>query len=136
MKKLTKMRILAFALYAVGFTFQYTLPVVIFGTILPLTKEDVGKGLTTVGVLALLFICIVITRRLKKRVHEWKRGLARALVLVAFKIVPILLITLFMRWLEPLVLSIIQYWYRMLVLFAVGWVFDVMAEITEASANE
>lgn len=135
MTKISKLKLLAFALYAVGFTFQYTLPLVIFGTILPYTKEDIGRGLTTAGVVALLIICIAITRRLKKRVHEWKRGAARALVLVAFKIVPILLITLFMRWFEPLVLAIIQYWYRMLILFAVGWGFDVLAEITEASAS-
>ena len=135
MTKISKLKLLAFALYAVGFTFQYTLPLVIFGTILPYTKEDIGRGLTTAGVVALLIICIAITRRLKKRVHEWKRGAARALVLVAFKIVPIVLITLFMRWFEPLVLAIIQYWYRMLILFAIGWAFDVLAEITEASAS-
>lgn len=135
MTKTSKIKILAFALYAVGFTFQYTIPLVVFGSILPYTKEEIGRGLTTVGVLALLFMCTVITKRLKKRVHEWKRGAARALVLVAFKIVPVILITLFMRWLEPLVYSIIHYWYRMLILFAVGWGFDVLAEITEASAE-
>lgn len=136
MTKITKIKLLAFALYAFGFTFQYTIPVIVFGSILPYTKEDIGRGLTTVGILAVLFMCAVIAKRLKKRVYEWKRGAARALVLVAFKLVPIVLITLFMRWLEPLVYSLIHYWYRMLIFFGIGWAFDVFAEITEASINE
>ena len=135
MKKPSKLKLLAFALYAVGFTFQYTIPLIIFGTILPYTREDAGKAITTVGILALCVLMIVIIRRIKKRVIEWKRGLPRALVLACFKIAPIVFITVFMRWLEPLALSIIAYWYRMLALFGVGILFDILAEFTEAQAD-
>lgn len=122
-------------LYAVGFTFQYTIPIVVFGSILPYTKEDIGRGLTTIGVIAVLVFASLIIKRLKKRVHEWKRGAPRALVLALFKIVPVVIITLFMRWFEPLIYSIIRYWYRMLIMFVIGWAFDILAEITEASAE-
>ena len=136
MTKISRIKLLAFALYAFGFTFQYTIPVIVFGSIMPYTKDDIGRGLTTVGILAVLVMCAAIAKRLKKRVYEWKRGAPRALVLVAFKVVPIILVTLFMRWLEPLVYSIIHYWYRMLIFFGIGMAFDVFAEITEASIDE
>jgi hypothetical protein len=133
--KPSKIKVLAFLLYAVGFTFQYTIPIVVFGSILPYTKEDIGRGLTTIGVIAVLVFASLIIKRLKKRVHEWKRGAPRALVLALFKIVPVVIITLFMRWFEPLIYSIIRYWYRMLIMFVIGWAFDILAEITEASAE-
>ena len=135
MSKPSKIKVLAFLLYAVGFTFQYTIPIVVFGSILPYTKEDIGRGLTTIGVIAVLIFASLIIKRLKKRVHEWKRGAPRALVLALFKIVPVVIITLFMRWFEPLIYSIIRYWYRMLIMFVIGWAFDILAEITEASAE-
>lgn len=135
MSKPSKIKVLAFLLYAVGFTFQYTIPIVVFGSILPYTKEDIGRGLTTIGVIAVLVFASLIIKRLKKRVHEWKRGAPRALVLALFKIVPVVIITLFMRWFEPLIYSIIRYWYRMLIMFVIGWAFDILAEITEASAE-
>jgi hypothetical protein len=133
--KISKIKLLAFLLYAVGFTFQYTIPVIVYGSVLPYNREDLGRGLTAAGVVALLIICAAIAKRLKKRVHEWKRGALRALVLVVFKAVPVIIFTIFLRWVEPLLFSMIHYWYRILILFAIGWAFDVLAEITEASAE-
>lgn len=120
-------------LYVLGFTFTYTLPFVLFGRVIPYTKEGIGKSLTTCGILALCIFAFIVIGKIKDRIKEWKKGAPRALVLLVLRAVPVVIITIFMRWLEPFITSMISYWYDMLFIIPVGWIFDVAAEILESN---
>lgn len=120
-------------LYVLGFTFTYTIPFVLFGRVIPYTKEGIGKSLTTCGILALCVFAFIVVGKISGRVKEWKKGAPRAFVQLLLRAVPVIIMTIFMKWLEPLITSVIGYWYDMLFIIPIGWLFDVVAEILESN---
>ncbi|MBR3680628.1 MAG: hypothetical protein IKL79_01330 [Clostridia bacterium] len=129
------MKILYISLYVLGFTFEATIPVIILSSVVPFTKDSAGKAVTFIGILAGLWLLYQAYKRLKKRITEWKRGLARASVLAAFKLVPIILITVVCKWIPTVVESAAIYWYRVFPIMIVGIILTVIAEVVEREAK-
>lgn len=123
-------------LYLLGFTFSYTIPFILFGSVVPYTKEGIGHSLTTCGILALCIFAFIVIGKLKERIREWKKGAVRALVLLVIKAVPVVLITIFMYWLKPFIASLMDYWFDMIFVIPIGWCFDIAAEIIESNIAE
>lgn len=125
------MKVLTIILYIFGFTFEATIPVVVLCATVPFTKTSAGTAITFFGVVAALWFIFQIYKRLKKRVIEWERGFKRALVLAVFKLVPLVLITIFVKWIPAVITAASTYWFRVLPIMIVGIIFTVFAEVCE-----
>lgn len=130
------MKVLAFILYAIGFTFQYTIPLVLFGRVIPLSTEGVSRGLTGVGLFVVCIFATIIIGRIKGRIREMQKGFIRALLLVVTKALPVIVITAFIDWLGPFVDTLTEYWADALSLIITGWLFDVFAEVIESYTDK
>ncbi len=130
------MKVLAFILYAIGFTLQYTLPLILFGRVIPLTSEGVGRSLTGIGVFVVCIFALIVIGRIKGRIREMDKGIARALLLTLTKAIPVTVITLFIGWLGPFAVSLTEYWGDVIMFIFVGWLFDVFAEVVESHAED
>ena len=61
------MKKLATIFQFVGFIIHYLVPVIVFGDIVPYTKESVGKCLTGMGYIAIALVLLFIAKKFK----EW-----------------------------------------------------------------
>lgn len=129
------MKALYISLYILGFTFEATLPVIILASVVPFARDSAGKAISFIGILAVLWLIFQAYKRIKKRVAEWKRGIARASVFAAFKLVPIILITIVCKWIPTVVEAAATYWYRVFPIMILGILFTVIAEIVEREAK-
>lgn len=112
-----------------GFIFQYVLPVLLFGRILPYTRQDIKKSLTVAGIAAICFLLLMLGKKVKEAVIRWDHGIKRGVALSIIEAVPVLLIALFLRWLVPAVNSILEFWYSIIPFFVIGRICYVIAEV-------
>lgn len=130
------MKALTIIMYVFGFTFEVTIPVVILCSVVPFTRDSAGRAVTLVGVLAGLWFLYQVYKRLKKRIYEWERGLMRAVVLGSFKLVPIILITIFVKWIPTVVTAAANYWFRVFPIMIMGIIFTIIGEICEKEVRD
>ena len=112
-----------------GFVFEYVLPIILFGKVIPYTHGEIAAGLTAAGVIAVCILAIVVAKRIKESVIRWDHGLPRGIVLSLIEAVPIVLVALFLRWLAPAISGILEYWLSIIPFFIVGRLFYIFAEI-------
>lgn len=120
------------ALYVFGFVFEYVIPILLFGLVLPLVHGKINEGLTLVGVIALCVLGVIFLVKARDRVKQWEKGLVRAAVLSAFKMVPLLVFALLMNWLLPFIVELRAYLWRIIFPFTIGCFLDMLAEYLEA----
>ena len=129
------MKALYISLYVLGFTCEATIPVIILASVVPFSRDSAGKAITFVGILACLWLMFQAYKRIKNRIAEWKRGFARASVFAAFKLVPIILITIVCKWIPTVVEAAATYWYRVIPIMIFGIILTVVAEVVEKEAK-
>ncbi len=112
-----------------GFIFEYVLPIIFFGKIIPYTHGEIAAGLTTAGIIAVCILALIIAGKVKDSVIRWKRGLPRGIALSVIEAVPVILISLFLKWLSPTISSILEYWLSIIPFFVIGRLFYIFAEI-------
>ena len=115
-------------LIILGFTFQYTIPLLFFGRIIPYTHGEIGAGLTKVGVIALCVFAIIAVRKLKERVIALDKGTFRAIMISLIEAIPVVAIAICLRWLAPIVQSLLDYWYSIIPFFVLGRLFYIVSE--------
>ena len=112
----------------VGFAIQYLIPIIIFGDVVPYTREGVGRCLTGMGYIAIglaLFFCF---KKLKEWLLQRPKSIARALILSIFPIVWWLAILLGLEFLSTFVLKISIYWDKVILFILLGRGFYVVSE--------
>lgn len=120
------MKVFSFLLSGIGFTFQYIIPIILFGNVIPYTRE---AGLTFVGYLAVVVTILIISGKLKDKLKEKKKGLVRASLLSLFPIVFWVIIKVGINYLVNLFVSIAQYWGYLIIFILIGRLFYIISEI-------
>ena len=114
--------------YVIGFILEYVVPICLFGVVTPLIHGKLEEGLTTVGALAVVILAFIIIGKIKDIVKEWKKSLGRAIILALLKAVPLVAFALVVHFLAPFIAKLQEYIWRIVPIFSVGLIFDVVGE--------
>ena len=114
------MRKLATLFQFVGFTIQYLFPIVLFGDIIPYTKESLGKCLTGMGYIAIALVLYFCLKKFKEWLLQRPKSIKRALILSLFPIVWWVAILLGMDFLSAFVLKFSHYWDKVIIFILLG----------------
>lgn len=123
------MKVWSYILSGIGFTFQYIIPIVLFGKVIPYTHESLEAGLTVMGYIALAIIVLIISGKLKDKLHGMKKGLVRALLLSLFPIAYWLIIKIGINYILNLFVALAQYWGYLIIFILIGRLFYIISEI-------
>lgn len=123
------MRIYSHILSGIGFIFQYIIPIVLFGNVIPYTHESLEAGLTVMGYLALVIFILIVSGKLKERLHDMHKGLVRALLLSLFPIAYWIIVKIGINSLLNLFMALAQYWGYIILFILIGRLFYVLSEI-------
>ena len=115
-------------LSVLGFTFEYIIPIILFGGVIPYTHDGAKAGLTKMGYIAIGVIFFVFSKKIKEVVLQQDKGLTRALILSAFPIVAWVLISLGLGMITTFVASLTVYWNRVLIFIILGRICHVVEE--------
>ena len=123
------MKVWSNILSGIGFIFQYIIPIILFGNVIPYTHESLEAGLTAMGYIAVAITVIIISGKLKGKLHEMPKGLVRALLLSLFPIAYWLIVKIGVNYLLNLFVAIANYWGYLIIFIIIGRLFYIISEI-------
>lgn len=123
------MRIYSHILSGIGFIFQYIVPIALFGNVIPYTHESLEAGLTVMGYVAVAALILILSGKLKEKLHDMHKGLVRALLLSLFPITYWLLVKVGINYLLNLFVALAQYWGYIIIFILIGRLFYVLSEV-------
>ena len=123
------MKIYSYILSTIGFIFQYIVPIVLFGNVIPYTHESLEAGLTVMGYIAVAIIVLIVSGKLKDKLHEMSKGLVRALLLSLFPITYWLLAKIGINYILNLFIALAQYWGYIIIFILIGRLFYIISEL-------
>lgn len=133
------MKKLATLFQFVGFTIQYLLPIIIFGDIVPYTKESVGRCLTGMGYVAIALVLYFIAKKFKEWLLQKPKSIKRALILSIFPIVWWVAIFIGLDFVSGFLQTFSNYWDKVILFIVLGRGCYVVSEAlvnTEEGAKE
>ena len=130
------MKWLRYGISVTAFTFEYVIPILLFGRIVPYTRGELAAGLTAMGIIALCVLLLILVKKFKESVIRWEHSIKRGIILSLIEAVPVVLIAIFLRWLAPTVAAILEYWYDVIPFFVIGRVFYCINEILYEKERE
>ena len=130
------MKVWSNILSSIGFIFQYIVPIVLFGNVIPYTHESLEAGLTVMGYIAVAITIIIISGKLKDKLHEMPKGLVRALLLSLFPIAYWLIVKIGVNYLLNLFVAIANYWGYLIIFIIIGRLFYIISEIVYDKKGE
>jgi hypothetical protein len=123
------MKVYSNILSVIGFIFQYVVPIALFGNVIPYTHESLEAGLTVMGYLAIAIIVLILSGKLKNKLHEMHKGLVRALLLSLFPVAYWLIVKIGINYLLNLFVALAQYWGYIIIFILIGRLFYVISEL-------
>ena len=114
------MKKLAIFFNLAGFIIQYLLPIILFGDVVPYTKEGLGRCLTGMGYIAVGLVLFFCFKKLKEWLLERPKCITRALILSIFPIVWWVAILFGLDFLSTFVLKISNYWDKVIIFILLG----------------
>ena len=130
------MKKLATLFNLVGFVIQYLVPVIIFGDIVPYTKESVGKCLTGMGYIAIALILLFVAKKFKEWLLQKPKSIKRALILSVFPVVLWLAVMLGLDFLSAFIMKISAYWDKVIVFILLGRGCYVVSEALTSAGED
>ena len=118
-----------------GFAFQYCIPIILFGDVIPLTHEAQKAGLTKVGFFALGILVLIIGSKLKERILQMQDEAKKQIFLSIFPIVFWVLIMVGMRAVSTTLASLLNYWWRVIAFIVVGRLFYIVSGILKEQSK-
>lgn len=123
------MRIYSHILSVIGFIFQYIVPIVLFGNVIPYTHESLEAGLTVMGYIAIAVLILILSGKLKEKLQHMHKGLVRALLLSLFPIAYWLIVKIGINYLLSLFVALTQCWGYIIIFILIGRLFYILGEI-------
>lgn len=111
-----------------GFLFQYILPIVVFGMVIPYTHGTIQSGLTGAGIVALAIICIILSNKLKNQLEKQPKGIVRGIILSAFSIGVWCVLGIGVDKVSQFFMTLVDYWWFALVFIVLGRIFLIIEE--------
>lgn len=106
-----------------GFTCSYIVPIILFGEVIPYTRESLGAGLTKAGYIAVSIIIIIICKKIKEKIITLPKSLIRGLILSIFPILYWLVANIGVDYLVNFFSSVASYMDRIIVFIIIGRMF-------------
>lgn len=123
-----------------GFDIQYLLPIILFGDVVPYTKEGLGRCLTGMGYIAVGLVLFFCFKKFKEWLLQRPKSIKRALVLSIFPIVWWFAIFLGLDVLSAFVIKLSVYWDKVILFIILGRgcyvVSEALANTEEGVKNE
>ena len=129
------MKWLKLAFSALGFTFQYIIPLILFGGVIPYTHEGESAGFTKMGYIAIIAVLLIVGNKVKEFLIAQPKSIFRGVVLSLFPIAFWLVIQLALSWLVGFVGDIVNYWDRIILFIVIGRVFYITEEAMSAKES-
>ena len=122
------MKILKNGMFVLSYIFQYIMPIVLFGGVIPYFHGDIGAGLTGCGVIAVCLVLALIYRKVKAVIKDKLTGVAQALLLSIFPIAMWVTVGKGIYGVMNFVNSLIDYWWVALIFIILGRVCAIVGE--------
>ena len=123
------MKIYSYILSTIGFIFQYIIPIILFGNVIPYTHESLEAGLTVMGYIAIAIIIIIISGKLKDKLHGMKKGLVRALLLSLFPVSYWIIAKIGINYILNLFIALARYWGYLIIFIVIGRLLYIISEL-------
>lgn len=123
------MKIWSYILSGIGFIFQYLVPIALFGNVIPYTHEAVEAGLTVMGYIAVTMLILIISGKLKDKLHHMHKGLVRALMLSLFPVAYWIIVKIGIDYLLNLFVALASYWGYIIIFILLGRFFYIISEM-------
>lgn len=122
------MKWLKYAFYILGFAFQYCIPLLLFGGVIPYTHENLSAGLTGMGYIAIIIFGLIIGKKIKEKLLQRPKTLLRGIFLSLFPIAMWLIVNLCLGWIVGFVDEISLYWDKIIPFIVLGRLFYTIEE--------
>lgn len=119
-----------------GFLFQYIVPVLIFGRVVPYTHGALAAGLTRAGYFAGALVLYIIARKARESILEKPKGAVRGILLSLFPLAFWLIVNAGAGWLVGIATALAEYWKNILIFIIIGRLFYIGEEIISASLTD
>jgi FtsH-binding integral membrane protein len=122
------MKWLRYAFSALGFTFQYIIPLILFSNVIPYTQEGIAEGLTGMGYIAIGVLVVILIKKLKEKLLNRPKSLSRGLILSIFPIGIWFIINFALEWVNGFLVSMTLYWDKIIIFICIGRLFYTLEE--------
>jgi hypothetical protein len=122
------MKILKNGMFVLSYIFQYIIPIVLFGGVIPYTHGELGAGLTGCGVIAACIILALIYRKIKAIIKDKLTGVAQELLLSLFPIAMWVTVGKGIYGVMNFINSLIDYWWVALIFIILGRVCAIVGK--------
>lgn len=132
-----KAKIKHLLLPCIGFLFQYIIPTILFGNVIPFTHGAVRAGLTASGYIAFGVLAFILIKKIKEWLHGKPKSLTRGIILSLFPIAIWLIVNIGLNAVERFLASFIGYWHYVIIFIIIGRMFYILDEaLTEKETRE
>lgn len=111
-----------------GFLFQYIMPIVVFGMVIPYTHGTMEAGITGAGIVALAIICIILCNKLKDTLKTQPKCTFRGIILSLFPIGIWCVLGIGVDKVAKFFFTLIDYWWFALIFIIIGRIFYIIEE--------
>lgn len=119
-----------------GFVTMYVIPIILFGNIIPYTRAEIPAGLTKAGYFAVAILILIILSKLKQRILQQPKSVARGAALSAFPLLFWLIVKIGVDYVERAVISFSNYWDKIIIFIIIGRLFYCVGEALNAKTAE
>ncbi len=114
---------------AVGFIFQYIIPIILFGNVIPYTHESLAAGLTVMGYIAVAAIVLIISGKIKDKLSRLPKGLIRGALLSIFPLAYWFIVKIGINYILNLFIALAEYWGYLIIFIVIGRLFYIISEL-------
>lgn len=123
------MKIYSYILSTIGFIFQYIIPIVLFGNVIPYTHESLEAGLTAMGYIAVAIVVLIVSGKLREMVRGLQKVLPRELLLTIFPVTHWVIGKIGINYILNLIISLAQYWGYLIIFILIGRLFYTISKL-------
>lgn len=130
------MKAVIIALHVLSFALQYCVPVAIFGQVIPYTHDDIKAGLTKMGYFALVFLVIIASKKIKKRLMETATHVQESVIDSVTLLAVWCVIQIGLNLILGFIANLAAYWMRILLFLILGRLVAVCAAYLESEQKD
>lgn len=115
-----KSKALSYTVQALGYIFQYALPLLFFAITVPLTK---GGGLSVAGYIVLIVALCIFAWHLYSRINKWEKSIKKVLILSIPPVLIWLVAGIGLTNLMIFIQGLVKYWWTAFIFILIGRMF-------------
>ena len=115
------------SLILLGFTFQYIIPLILFGGVIPYTHDGIAAGLTKMGYIAIAVGILIVCSKLERKLEALNDGILKELLKSIFPIGKWLIVGFALSWVTDFVDNLTSWWWDMIIFIIIGRLFYIAA---------